>query len=200
MTKIAINIVLLPEEKMTNKIIEINKELLKFNENKIILGKIVNQPHISLCMGGVNEFELPQIIKCIDKISNNFTQFNFQGKLSIQTTSDFEKILWLKIEKKDKIQEIHEVVMKNIFRYLNYDIKNYMLVDSESVEEKTISWIKQYSNLYGNPLLFNPHVTVGIGDTIKSDQIFNFSSSKIAIFKLGNYCTCNELIYETSLN
>jgi len=199
MTKIAINIVLLPEEKMAKEIIEINKELLKTNENKIILGKMVNQPHISLCMGGINTIELPQIIKSIDEISNNFMKLNFRGKLSIDSVSDHEKILWLKIIKDDNIQKMHETVMKSVWKYLNYDIENYMLADSEKVEEKTISWIKKYSNFYKTPSLFSPHVTIGIGNTFKSKRIFNFSSSKIALFKLGNYCTCKELIYKTNL-
>ncbi len=200
MTKIAINIVLLPSKEMVSKIIEINKELLKTNKNKIILGKTVNQPHISLCMGGVNKIEIPQIIKSINEISNNFTQFNFEGKLSVQATSADEKISWLEIINKDKIQKIHETVMKTIWKYLNYDIENYMLVNPQEVEEKTISWIKHYSNLYKNSLLYRPHITVGVGDTIKHNRIFNFSSSKIAIFQLGNYCTCKKLIYSTSLS
>lgn len=200
MTKIAISIVLLPSKKMVSKIIEINKELLKTNKNKIILGKIINQPHISLCIGGINKNEIPQIIEFINKISNNFTQFNFEGKLNVQTVSAYEKISWLEIINKDKIQKIHETVMKTIWKYLNYDIENYMLVNPQEVEKKTISWIKQYSNLYKNPLLFRPHITVGVGDTIKNNKMFKFSSSKIAIFQLGNYCTCKKLIYSTSLN
>lgn len=199
MTKIAINIVLLPAEKIAREIIEINKELLKTNENKIILGKIVNQPHISLCMGGINTIDLPQIIKSIDKISNNFIQLNFQGKLSIQSVSDHEKILLLKIIKDDNIQQMHETVMKSVWGYLNYNIENYMLADSEKVEVKTISWIKKYSDFYKIPSLFSPHITIGVGNTFKSKRTFQFSSSKIAIFKLGNYCTCKELIYKTNL-
>ncbi len=200
MTKIAISIVLLPSEKMVSKIIEINKELLKTNKNKIILGKIVNQPHISLCMGGVNKIEIPQIIEIIDEISNDFTQFNFEGKLNIQTVSTYEKVSWLEIINKDKIQIMHEAVMQTLWKHLNYDIENYMFVNPQEVEEKTISWIKHYSNLYNNPLLFRPHITVGVGDTIKHNRIFKFSSSKIAIFQLGNYCTCQKLIYSTNLS
>ncbi|MCF6348049.1 MAG: hypothetical protein L3J20_07100 [Flavobacteriaceae bacterium] len=200
MTKIAISIVLLPSKKMVSKIIEINKELLKTNKNKIILGKIVNQPHISLCMGSVNKIEIPQIIKSINEISNNFTQFDLEGKLNVQTVSTCEKLSWLEIINKDKIQKIHESVMKTIWKHLSYDIENYMLVNPHEIEEKTISWIKQYSNLYKNPLLFRPHITVGIGDTVKYNRIFKFSSSKIAIFQLGNYCTCKKLIYSTGLN
>jgi len=200
MTRIAINIVLLPSKKMGSQIIEINKELLKTNMNKIILGKIVNQPHISLCMGSVNENKIPQIIESIDEISNNFTQFNFEGKLNVQTVSTSENISWLEIINKDKIQKLHETVMKTIWKYLNYDIESYMLVNPQDVDEKTISWIKQYSNIYKNPSLFRPHITVGIGGNIKLDRIFNFSSSKIAIFQLGNYCTCKKLIYSTNLN
>jgi len=200
MTKIAISIVLLLSKEMASKIIEINKELLKTNKRKIILGNTVNLPHISLCMGSVNKIEISQITKSINEISNNFTQFSFEGKLNVQTATTCEKIIWLEIMNKDKVQKIHEIVMNTIWKYLNSEIENYMFVHPSEVEKETISWIKHYSDLYKKPSLFAPHITVGVGDTIKYNRTFNFASSKIAIFQLGNYCTCKELIYSTGLN
>ena len=75
MSRIAIDIVLLPSKKMMNTIIEINKELLRTNRNKIILGTKTNLPHISLCMGGIDENEVPKIISVINEISKSFTHF-----------------------------------------------------------------------------------------------------------------------------
>lgn len=200
MKKIAIDVVLLPDEKMSNGIIEINKKLLTIHKKNIVLGKKDNQPHISLCMGAVHKFKIYEVIQCIDAISTNFSPFDLQGKLSLQTIPDHENMLWLEIEKTESIQKIHEVIMKNLFEYLNYDIQSDMFVDAESVDEETISYIKQYARLHEAPLLFNPHVTIGFGDAIKSDSIVNFSSSEIAIFQLGNYCTCKKLIYKTKFN
>ncbi len=199
MKKVAINIVLLPSKKMTDKTIEINKELLKTYENKIILGTNHNLPHISLCMGGINKIDIPKIINIIDEISKSFTHFNFEGKLKVQEVSNVQKITWVEILNKTKIQVLHKVVMKKMWNYLNYDIENQMLVNPKEIEKETISWIKHYSVLYNDPTLFNPHITVGIGETNKYKKSFGFSSSKIAIFQLGNYCTCKKFIYSTDL-
>jgi len=200
MTKIAINIVLVPSNKMISNLIEINKELLNTNDNKIILGNKINIPHISLCMGGVNKSKIPEVIEKLDEISNDFRQFDFEGKLKVQITSNNEKITWIELLNKKKIQKLHEVVMHKIWNYLNYDIENYMLLNPQEVERSTISWIKDYSNLYYYPLQFEPHITVGIGETENYYETFNFSCSKIAIFQLGNHCTCKKMIYSIDLN
>jgi len=63
MTEIAIDVVLLPSDGMMNRAIEINKVLLKENENKIILHKEKCLPHISLCMGCIEENKIPDIKK-----------------------------------------------------------------------------------------------------------------------------------------
>lgn len=199
MKKAAINIVLLPSKKMMDKTIEINKELLKAYENKIILGTKKNLPHISLCMGGVNSIEIPKIIDIIDEISKRFTHFNFEGELKVQKASNVEKITWIEILNKEKIQVLHEAIMKKMWDYLDYDIENDMLFNPKEIEKKTILWIKHYSVLYNDPTLFNPHITVGTGKTDKYKKSFRFSSSKIAIFQLGNYCTCKKFIYSTDL-
>jgi len=119
MTKIVINIVLLPSKKMMNTIIEINKELLRTNRNKIILGTKTNLSHISLCMGGIDENEISKIINVINEISKNFTRFDFEGKLKIQKSSSAEKITWVEILNKTKIQSLHETIMNKMWKYLN---------------------------------------------------------------------------------
>jgi len=61
MRKIAIDVALLPSKEMMDKAIEINKELLKKYEDKIILDKEKCLPHISLCMGCIDEDRIPEV-------------------------------------------------------------------------------------------------------------------------------------------
>ena len=119
MTKIAINIVLLPSNKMIDTVIEINKELLRTNRNKIILGTKTNLPHISLCMGGIDKNEVLKIISVINEISKSFTHFDFEGNLKVQKFSSAEKITWVEILNKTKIQSLHETIMNKMWKYLN---------------------------------------------------------------------------------
>ncbi|NNC69776.1 MAG: hypothetical protein HKN90_03025 [Flavobacteriaceae bacterium] len=199
MSKIAIDVVLLPDQKMIDQAIKLNRALLKKYQNKIILGNVVNMPHISLCMGAVNEIELPDVIKSIDKISDHFTRMDFEGKPSIQHRKGHEDIVWLEIEKNDNIQNLQEMVMKNLWNYLSYDIEKYMFADPHEIEDTTVSYVKYYSSFYDNPALFKPHITLGVG-SVTDHKKYRFSSSELAIFKLGNHCTCRELIYRTNLN
>jgi len=200
MSKIAIDVVLLPEQKMFDKVIKMNKELLKKHPNKIILGNLVNQPHISLCMGAIEKAELPKIIKSIEAIAYTFTSFDLQGKISVQDAPDRDSVTWLEIDLDERIQKLQNLIMKDLWKFLNYDIEEHMFADSHEIEERTVLYVKHYSKFYENPSLFRPHITIGYGSSLKNDKTFYFSSSKLALFKLGNHCTCKELIYETSLN
>ena len=58
MAKIAIDVVLLPSEAMTNKAIEANRRLL---DKRIVLDKEGCLPHISLAMGCIEEDEIGEI-------------------------------------------------------------------------------------------------------------------------------------------
>ncbi len=200
MTKIAISIVLLPSKDMINKTIEMNKELGAIHNDEIILGLKENVPHITICMGAVFESEIPEVITIIDKISNQFTQFEFEAKLKVQISDNNEKITWLSILNKEKIQELHEFVMNKMRNYLDFKIEKRMLIKPETIRKSTISWIKSYSNIHDDPILYEPHITIGMGETAKNDMNFKFYSAEMALFQLGNYCTCARLIYSTNLN
>ena len=119
MAKIAIDIVLLPSEEMMDKAIEINKELIKEAEDKIILDKEKCLPHISLCMGCIDEDKIPEIENILNKISTNFSQFNLQAidlKADIIPTGG--EVSGLYIKNQDELQKLHETIMKKLWNYI----------------------------------------------------------------------------------
>jgi len=61
MVKIAVDVVLLPSEEVTNQAIEANKGLLKQYADRIILDKENCLPHISLAMGCMDEQDIANI-------------------------------------------------------------------------------------------------------------------------------------------
>jgi len=128
MEKIAIDVVLLPSEEMMNKAIEINKELLKDYEGKIILDKEKCLPHISLCMGCIEEDKIPEIKSILDEISTEFSQFNLQAiDLKEDVIPTGEKVSGLHIKNKNELQKLHETIMKKLWVYLSYDVEVSML-------------------------------------------------------------------------
>ena len=201
MVKIAIDVVLLPSIEMMELAIEINKELLKNNEHKIILNKEKCLPHISLCMGCIEEDKIPEINNLLDEISKNFLQFNLEAvKLKADIIPTGKKVSGLHIKNQDNLQKLHENIMKKLWNYLSYDVEISMLFNPHEVEEVTFYWIKNYAKKYYNPSSFHPHITTGFGETNKFQLPIKFTASKIALCQLGNYCTCKKVISSFNLN
>jgi len=201
MAKIAIDVVLLPSEEMMDKVIEINKELLKNYENKIILDKQYCLPHISLCMGCIEEDKILEINNIIKEVLREFSQFKLQAfDIKVAVISTGEKVSGLRIKNQDELQKLHEIIMKRLWNYLSYNVEKLMLFNPNKVEEGSLYWIKNYAKNYNNPSLFHPHITVGFGETDKFQMPIAFTASKIALCQLGNNCTCKKVISSFDLS
>jgi 2'-5' RNA ligase len=200
MNKIAIDAVLLPSEEMMNLAITINRELLKDHENLIVLDIKKSLPHISLCMGCIEEDKIPEIKNIVEKIASEFSPFHLSvPDLITEVTPDEKKVSVLQIEEQDDLQKLHETVMKRFWKYLTYDVDVSMLFNPPEVDESTLYWIRNYANHYDDPSLFDPHITVGFGETSKFKFPVKFTSSRIAVCQLGNYNTCRKVLLYADL-
>ena len=136
MTKIAIDVVLLPSEEMMDKAIEINRELLKENENKIVLDKQKCLPHISLCMGCIEEDNIPKIEESLKKIASQFSTMNLIAhELKPETIPSGKIVSGITINNTKELQSLQETVMKQLWQFLSYDVKISMLFNPPEVEE-----------------------------------------------------------------
>jgi len=200
MAKIAIDVVLLPSVQMTNQTIEINKALLRDHENKIVLDKEKCLPHISLCMGCIDENILPEIKYVLDEIAPGFSPFHLQAiHMPTEKTPSGKKVSVLQIKNLDKLQKLHETVMNKFWKYLSYDVEVSMLFNPPEVEEETLYWIRNYAHHYHDPSLFDPHITVGFGETDQFELPIRFTASRLAVCQLGNYCTCRKVLLSSDL-
>ncbi len=200
MAKLAIDVVLLPSEEMMDKAIEINKELLKDNVNEIVLSKETCLPHISLCMGVIEEEKLPEIKKVIEETAKEFSTFNLTAEnTDVSVTPKGEKISVLIIRNTDTLQKLHETVMKRLWNFLSYDVEAKMFYNPGKVREKSINWVRNYAKKYNDPSLFDAHITVGFGETDKFKFPIEFTASRLALCHLGSYCTCRKILISTNL-
>ena len=69
MSRIAVDVVLLPDETITHRAIEINAELVKRFGNKIVLNKENCLPHISMAMGCLEETDIASVEKVLEEIA-----------------------------------------------------------------------------------------------------------------------------------
>jgi len=194
MAKIAVDVVLLPSEAMTNRAIEANKRLLQQNADRIILDKENCLPHISLAMGCMDGRHIADIEKILKSIADRYNP----GRLSIVgvnigTNSLGEKVSSFEVEKTERLLLLHKQVMRRMTPYFSYNVTAEMVLSPPAAGESTLLWIKNYpeKSAYEN---FFPHITIGYGQLDDFSFTAEFVASKLALCHLGNHCTCRKVL------
>ena len=202
MAKIAVDIVLLPCDEMTDKAILANKQLLKTSDKKIVLNKNNCLPHISLTMGCINQQDIPAIENILKTIAPKYLPLKLRVlDIHVAANAIGQKVSSFQIEKIKTIQSLHEQIMKDLLPFFTYDVTADMLATQTQVAESTLLWIKNFptNSSYEN---FFPHITLGYGqiklNKSKLPQIF--TAPTLALCHLGNHCTCQKILAATKLD
>jgi len=194
MTKIAVDVVLLPSQEVTSKTIEANKKLLKQYADRIILDNINCLPHISLAMGCMEEQNIPDIGKILHTIAGKYNpgSLNIAG-INIGTNALGEKVSSFEIEKTERLLSLHKEVMRTAAPYFSYDVTEEMVLSPPKAGESTLLWIRSYPVMSAFENFF-PHITIGYGQLDDFSYTAEFAASKLALCHLGNHCTCRKVL------
>ncbi len=193
MAKIAVDVVLLPGEEVTNKAIEANRQL-PGRDGGIALNKEGCLPHISLAMGCVDEEDIGQIERFLRDIAKD----SGIGKLRIigvyiGTNASGEQVSLYHVEKTPSIQSLHEKVMRSLSGYFSYDVSEEMVSAEGQVAESTLRWIENFATESSFEKFF-PHITIGYGQAGALDFPIEFTPVGLAVCHLGNHCTCKKIL------
>jgi len=195
MSKIAIDVVLLPDDKMTEKVIEISAKQSNNYNGKILLNKNNCLPHISLAMGVISQEDIFKIVKILERISLQFKIFNLEAdEYTFPSIPSGEIVSNFSVKKTDELQSLHEIIIKEIKTFFSYDITVDMMYSPPKVEELSLYWIKNFlkNSSYDK---FRPHITIGFGKEKNIDTPIKFSAPALALCHLGNYCTCRKILH-----
>ena len=184
----AVDIVVLPTEDIIDMAVAINQHL---EQDKISLNKKDCVPHVSIAMGCVKEENLRHVCNVIKDISRNFPRIRLKVEGIVATCFDDKKVQWLKVSLTDHLRKLHEEVMKRVRRYFCYDAKRNMFIGD--VDKATVEWVKNYAKSSSFDK-FSPHITLGFGELKMGQNQVSFNAEKIALFQLGNHCTCKKLL------
>jgi 2'-5' RNA ligase len=138
----AVDVVLLPDEAMTDKAIEASAELVRkygadstgSPQAEIVLDRDNCLPHISLAMGCIEEGDIGAAGKVLEGIAEQ----NPVGELKVvcvQVTENAkgEKVSVFTVEKTQQLQSIHKRVSQELARYFSFDVTRDMIYGSEEV-------------------------------------------------------------------
>jgi 2'-5' RNA ligase len=194
MSRKAIDVVVLPDGTMTEKAIEVNRELVEQAGEKIVLNKESCLPHISTAMGCMEESDIPGVGEILQEIGGRTSLGQLQV-ISIQTSTNLvgEEVSVFEVEKTSELQSLHEEIMEKLAPYLSSDVGKQMLYDPAEVGQSTLLWIKNYREKSSFENFF-PHITIGYGQIENGPFPIKFDAAKLALCHLGNHCTCRQIL------
>lgn len=198
MTKIAIDVAILPPEEIMDKVIAINKQEARKGNARGTLAKDDFYPHISLAMGTINEKDLEEIKKIVDNICKEFNPLSVEfSELYYATKKDGSKSYALKVKNTSDLQKIHEKLMRELLSHLSYDATEENLFKKEGENINPPGHLNKYKeNSFEK---FDPHLTLRCKEVEFTDLPIKFLGSFIAICHVGTGTTCRRILFQTKL-
>ena len=191
--KIAIDIVLLPPKEIMDLCIETNKKLVQ-KDKRIDLNAEDCLPHISVCIGVIDESQLEDISMIVQDIVAKSTplQLRIENMYKIRGTGFI-------IRKTEALQELHEELVTKLGHMFSDEVSPSYFTEPPSTESGSIKILRDFCTQHSFQHYF-PHITLGYGEKIEMTFPIEFHASKIAICHLGNHCTCRKILFETNIN
>lgn len=191
MTKLAIDIVLLPPEHIMDLCIEINKG----DPFGRILAKDDWVPHATLFMGLIDEKDIQKVSDIIYNISNNHQSFNLEIiETYFEEKEDGSRNHGFRIKPTEELQQLHEELMEQLKEYLTTEATP----EDFFGEGATTDYINEFEQKWSHQN-FDPHITLRAHEVTYNQFPISFTSNKIAMFQLGKGCTCRKLLFSKEL-
>jgi 2'-5' RNA ligase len=194
MSRLAVDVVLLPDDAMTQRAIEINRRLITNGPQGIVLSRDDHLPHISLAMGCIEQEDVSTIRQRLEDVARRtpIRELRIVGVVN-STNSRGETTSLLEVERTEELQTLHEQGMQEMEPFFRYDVTEAMIHD-DVVAPSTLEWIRAYpqKSSYEN---FRPHITLGYGQVPPGLSFpIPFTAARLALCHLGNHCTCRKIL------
>jgi hypothetical protein len=193
-SRIAVDVVLLPEPALAEKAIRINHALVDRFGSEIVLDRQTCLPHVSLAMGCVDTKDLDTVGRLLVQVAGD----NPPGPLTVIGVAIITNAIgqrvssWL-IAKTEPLQRLHEQIMHTLAPFFTYDVDASMLHGQGPIAASTLAWIRDFPSR-SSFAFFWPHITVGYGEAPSIDTPVSFTAVSLALCHLGNHCTCRKVL------
>ena len=200
MSKIAVDIVLLPDRAMAERAIQINAQLVASSGSGISLDPKTCLPHMSLAMGCIEGGAIEAAGKALEVVvqAHPIDRLVVTGVVT-SLNAGGEPVSVLAVAKTPSLQALHERITEAMQTYFSYDVTPEMIYGQEAVAETTLAWIRTFRKKSSFAAFF-PHITLGYG-MVAEPMTFPvyFEASRLALCHLGNHCTCRKVLASVKL-
>lgn len=188
---IAIDVAVLPPEEIMQAAIALN-HALPDQPKQMHLAREQRLPHITLLQAAVDKKTLPEIQAQLEQIAGSFGPLSLQARL----VSD-NGWIYLKLQRTRQLLDLHKNVIEKIDRLVSFDAKTADFADKH-VEASIVSSLRNFKRTSAQTN-YNPHITVGVGETKDLKANLSFQASCLALGALGNFGTFKRVLYKTKL-
>ncbi|MBN1431228.1 MAG: hypothetical protein JW931_00470 [Methanomicrobiaceae archaeon] len=192
----AIDIALIPEKKVMDLSIGLNKQLCeKAGDYSMVLGESECLPHISLAMCGIHANRLDKLKSAVFEKLRGFIPYKaeFSGYAVIETSGG-DTVSGIDIIKDETILGIQDILVEVLDDFRCEKITpDFFSGNGIDISDFSLDYSENYlKNQTGDN--FSPHITLGHGN-IKEVSVYEdcpefFTCNRLAICHLGNHCTC----------
>lgn len=198
MSGIAVDIVLLPDEAMTDLAIAANAELVEESNCEIVLNNECCLPHISLAMGCIENEDVTRISEMLQPVAEIVPKRLEPAGIQKSMSVFGEIVSAFQITKAKQLRLLHETICGIVRPCCIPKVAEDMITGGRA-SESTLEWIRNYfvESAYDN---FSPHITVGYGILDERSLPHDFGVSCIAICHLGNHCTCTKVLWSAEIS
>jgi len=200
MNRIAVDVVLLPDETVTSLAVSVNADLVKHWGSEIVLDPESCLPHVSLVMGGIE----PQAIATVQDLLARVGREHAIGELVISgvVTSLNARgvpVSVFALAQTREIRSLHESIMDALQPRLTWEVTEEAIYGDEPIAEESLAWIRNFREKAAHAAFF-PHITIGYGaiERVMSFPI-RFTATRLAVCHLGNHCTCRQVLASVPL-
>ena len=194
--KIAIDVALIPSDEMVQRAVQMNRGFLDSKKKDYVLDVKTCIPHITLLMGLIARDQIPEVSQKLENIAKKFSGLNLQiTSVDTKHRSDGLSFSTLVVEKNPELQQLHKTIVAELRPNFNYDnVRKNMFSSPPKLDDIPVFWIKGFAK---NNILekYHPHITIGFGKPQGLSLPIPFTTSKLALCHLGNYCTCRKILW-----
>jgi hypothetical protein len=193
-SRIAVDIVLLPEADMSERAIAINRSLVEKHDSDIVLDPAHCLPHVSLAMGCIRSDALQAIASDLKSVIGGHPVKQLYVKhLTSQSHHGGSVVSSIALQAREDLQQLHIQVMRALGPYFSREVTESMFTGEHPIASSTLNWVKNFPE-QSSGKNFLPHITLGYGPCAQVELPPAFAPEALAVCHLGNHCTCRKVL------
>ena len=188
---IAIDLALVPPERVQERARRINQELV---EGGLQLDT-THVPHLTLAQCFVWRASLPMLIERLS--------LEWRSAAAVPITAlalvEQESTVTFLLDRTPELLELHVRLMEALrgWEEEGGDASAFYS-EGEPARDKDVDWVANFRTA-ASYRKFIPHITLGFGRSLARSEPFHFLANQLGLFHLGRFCSCRALLKEWRL-